>query len=97
NYATEKIYALGSPEFQTSGDINYNDAIMEEGFVSLDVILSKTINKHFKIGISGKNILNPEIKRTQLIKPSTTNVETDETVLSYTRGARFGLTLNYIF
>ena len=97
NYASEKIYALGSPEFQTSGDINYNDAIMEEGFVSLDLILSKTINKHFKIGISGKNILNPEIKRTQLIKPSTTNVETDETVLSYTRGARFGLNLNYTF
>lgn len=97
NYASEKIYALGSPEFQTSGDINYNDAIMEKGFVSLDLILSKTINKHFKIGISGKNILNPEIKRTQLIKPSTTNVETNETVLSYTLGARFGLNLNYTF
>lgn len=97
NYASEKIYALGSPEFQTSGDINYNDAIMEEGFVSLDLILSKTINKHFKIGISGKNILNPEIKRTQLIKPSTTNVETKETVQSYARGARFGLNLNYTF
>jgi hypothetical protein len=97
NYASEKIYALGSPEFQTSGDINYNDAIMEEGFVSLDLILSKTINQHFKIGISGKNILNPEIKRTQLIKPSSTNVETNETVLSYTLGARFGLNLNYTF
>ena len=97
NYASEKIYALGSPEFQTSGDINYNDAITEKGFVSLDLILSKAINEHFKIGISGKNILNPEIKRTQLIKPSTTNIETEETVLSYTRGARFGLNLNYTF
>jgi len=85
------------PEFQTSGDINYNDAIIEKGFVSLDLILSKEITKNFKIGISGKNILNPEIKRTQLIKPSTTNVETEETVLSYTRGARFGLNLNYTF
>lgn len=97
NYASEKIYALGSPEFQTSGDVNYNDAIVEKGFVSLNLILSKEITKHFKIGISGKNILNPEIKRTQLIKPSTTNVETKETVLSYTRGARFGLNLNYTF
>lgn len=97
NYASEKIFALGSPEFQTSGDVNYNDAIIEKGFVSLDLILSKEITEHFKIGISGKNLLNPEIKRTQLIKPSTTNVETEETVLSYTRGARFGLNLNYTF
>ena len=97
NYASEKIYALGSPEFQTSGDVNYNDAIVEKGFVSFHLILSKEITKHFKIGISGKNILNPEIKRTQLIKPSTTNGETEETVLSYTRGARFGLNLNYTF
>jgi len=97
NFASDRIYALGAPEFQTSGDINYNDAIIEKGFVSLDLILSKEITKNFKIGISGKNILNPEIKRTQLIKPSTTNVETEETVLSYTRGARFGLNLNYTF
>ncbi|CAM3251037.1 TonB-dependent receptor [Aequorivita lipolytica] len=97
NYASDRIYALGSPEFQTSGDINYNDAIIEKGFISLDLILSKEITKNFRIGLSGKNILNPEIKRTQLIKPSTTNVETEETVLSYTLGARFGLNLNYTF
>ena len=97
NYASDRIYALGAPEFQTSGDINYNEAIIEKGFVSLDLILSQEITKNFKIGISGKNILNPEIKRTQLVKPSTTNIETEETVLSYTRGARFGLNLNYSF
>lgn len=97
NYASNRIYALGAPEFQTSGDINYNDAIIEKGFISLDLILSKEITKHFKIGLSGKNILNPEIKRTQLIKPSTTTIETEETVLSYTRGAQFGLNLNYTF
>ena len=97
NYASDKIYALGSPEFQTSGDVNYNDAIVEKGFFSIDFILSKEISKNFKIGFSAKNILNPEIKRTQLIKPSTTNIETEETVLSYTRGARLGLNLNYIF
>lgn len=97
NYASEKIYALGAPEFQSSGDINYNDAIIEKGFVSLDLIVSKQITENFKIGLSGKNILNPEIKRTQLIKPSTTNVEAEETVLSYTRGAQFGVNLNYTF
>src|SRR5690606_12429294 len=97
NYASDRIYALGSPEFQTSGDVNYNDAIIENGFVSLDLILSKELTKNFKLGLSGINILNPEIKRTQLIKPSTTSIETDETVLSYTRGARLGLNLNYTF
>src|SRR5690606_6922910 len=97
NYASDKIYALGAPEFQSSGDINYNEAIIEKGFISLDLILSKEVTKNLKIGISGKNILNPEIKRTQLIKPSTTNVETEETVLSYTRGALFGLNFNYTF
>lgn len=97
NYTSDKIYALGAPEFQTSGDINYNDAIMEKGFVALDILLSKEITPNFKVGISAKNILNPEIKRTQLIKPSTTNVETEQTVLSYTRGARIGLNLNYNF
>lgn len=97
NYASDRIYALGSPEFQSSGDVNYNDAIIEKGVVSLDLILNKKITDHFKIGISGKNILNPEIKRTQLIKPSTTNIETEETVLSYTRGERLGLNINYTF
>lgn len=97
NYASDKIYALGAPEFQTSGDINYNDAIVEEGFVMLNLILSKKINRNLKIGLSGKNLLNPEIKRTQLIKPSTTNIETNETVLSYSRGMGLGLNLNYTF
>ncbi len=97
NYASDKIYALGSPEFQTSGDINYNDAIIEKGFISLDLILNKKMTTNLKIGLSGKNILNPEIKRTQLIKPSTTNIETEETILSYTRGANLGLSINYTF
>ena len=97
NYASDRIYALGSPEFQTSGDVNYNDAIVEKGFVTLDLILSKQLTERLKIGVSGKNILNPKIERTQLIKPNTTNIETEESVLSYTRGAKFGLKLNYTF
>lgn len=97
NYASDRIYALGAPEFQSSGDVNYNDAIVENGVVTLDLILKKKLTKNLKIGVSGKNILNPQIKRTQLIKPSTTNIETKETVLSYTRGTRLGLNINYTF
>lgn len=97
NYASDKIYALGSAEVQTSSDINYNDAIVENGFVTLDLILSKKLTEHFKIGLTGRNLINPEIKRTQLVKPSTTNIESEQTVLSYTRGRQLGLNLNYIF
>ena len=97
NYASNKIYALGSADVQTSSDINYNDAIVENGFVTLDLILSKMLTEHFKIGLTGRNLINPEIKRTQLVKPSTTNIETEETVLSYTRGMQLGLNLNYTF
>ncbi len=88
---------MGSADVQTSSEINYNDAIVENGFVTLDLILSKRLNEHFKIGLTGRNLINPEIKRTQLVKPSTTNIETEETILSYTRGMQLGLNLNYIF
>lgn len=97
NYASDRIFALGSPEFQSSGAINYNEAIIENGFVTLDAILNKELNKNWTIGLQAKNILNPEIKRTQLIRPSTTGIESEETVLSYTRGVRLGLNINYSF
>lgn len=97
NYTSDKVYALGAPEIQTSSDINYNDAIVEKGFIRLDLLLNKKINDHLKIGLSGKNLLDPEIKRTQLIRPSTTGVETEETVLSYTKGLQIGFNVNYSF
>ncbi|MAZ73552.1 MAG: TonB-dependent receptor [Flavobacteriaceae bacterium] len=97
NYASDRIFALGSPEFQSSGDINYNEAIIENGFVTLDAIINKELNDNWTLGVQAKNILNPEIKRTQLIRPSTTGVESEETVLSYTKGVRLGLTINYSF
>lgn len=97
NFASDRIYALGAPEIQTSGDVNYNDAIVENGFVMLDLILGKQLTEHLKLGFTAKNLLNPEIKRTQLVKPSTTNIETEATVLSYKRGMQLGLNLNYTF
>lgn len=97
NYASDRIFALGAPEIQTSSDINYNDAIVEKGFVTLDVILNKAIGEHWSVGLRARNILNPTIKRTQLVKPSTTGIETEETVLSYSKGAQYGLNLRYSF
>jgi len=97
NFASDRVFALGAPEIQTSSDTNYNDAIVENGFVTLDLILNKRFGEHWKVGVTARNLLNPEIKRTQLVRPSTTGIETNETVLSYTRGRQIGLNLNYIF
>ena len=97
NYASDRVFALGAPEIQTSSDTNYNDAIVENGFVTLDLILSKQFGEHWRVGLNARNLINPEIKRTQLIRPSTTGIETNETVLSYTRGRQIGLNLNYTF
>lgn len=97
NYASDKIFALGAPEIQTQSELFYNDAIIEKGFVSLNALISQEFGEHFNLKLSGKNILNPEIKRTQNIKPSTTGIETTETVRSYTRGATVSLGIGYKF
>ena len=97
NYASDKIYALGAPEIQTESETFYNDAIIEKGFVTLNGLLSKNIGEHWGVRLSGKNLLNPEIKRTQDVRPSTTGIESTKTVRSYTRGATLSLGLNYNF
>lgn len=97
NYASDKIFSLGAPEDQSSNDVIYNDAIIEKGFVVLDGVVSKDINKHWSLRLRGRNLLNPEIKRTQLVKPSTTNIETERTVRLYSLGSQLSLGLSYTF
>lgn len=97
NYASDKIFALGAPEIQTQSETYYNDAIIEKGFINLDAVLSQDLGEHWGIKLTGKNLLNPGVKRVQNVKPSTTGIETTETVRSYTRGAIFSLALKYSF
>ncbi|MGS2761679.1 TonB-dependent receptor [Sinomicrobium sp. M5D2P9] len=97
NYASDKIFALGAPEIQTQSETQYNDAIMEEGFVILDAVLSKKLNDHWGLRLMGKNLLNPEIKRTQKVKPANTGIERKETVRSYSNGSVISLGVNYTF
>ena len=97
NYASDKIFALGAPVIQTESDINYNDEIIEKGFVTLDVVLSQDLGEHWNFKILGRNLLNPEIERTQKTRPSTTGIETNQVVRSYSNGARFSLGVNYSF
>jgi TonB-dependent receptor len=97
NYASDKIFALGAPEIQTQQETFYNDAIIEKGFVTLDAVLSKEWGTHWQLRLIGRNLLNPEIKRTQLVKPSTTGIETEAVVRSYTTGSQIRLGLSYKF
>ena len=97
NYASDKIFALGAPEVQTQQETFYNDAIVENGFVVLDAVLSKEWGDHWQLRLIGRNLLNPEIKRTQLVKPSTTGIEREEVVRSYKVGTQLQLGLSYTF
>jgi len=99
NYASDRIFALGAPRNQNDTDNFFNGEIIEQGVVVLDLVLSKEINDKLTIGATGKNLLNPEIKRFQKVsaEPGTSAATVDETILTYTRGAIFTLNLNYKF
>lgn len=97
NYASSKLYSLGNPENQYSPDISYNEGIVEEGFVTLDMIFSKKINDKLSLKLITKNLLDPDIKRTQLVNPTPKDDagEVKEDILTYKRGRQIGLSLNY--
>lgn len=97
NYASDKIFALGAPEIQTQSETFYNDAIIEKGFVVLDAVIGKEVGAHWSFRLTGRNLLNPEIRRTQLVRPSTTGIQSEETVRSYTAGAQLSFGINYTF
>ena len=99
-YASDKIFALGSPDTQNKEEIDvlYDDEIYEKGFVTLDLVMSKELGDNFEIEFRGQNLLNPEIERYQAIRPLSGNGgEVNQTVRSYTRGAVLSLGVNYNF
>jgi len=97
NYSSDKIFSLGSPEDKTNSASLYNDEIIEKGFVSLDFVMSKDLTKNLAVKLVGRNLLNPEIKQTQLVKSFITNIETNETVLSYKKGSQLTVSFKYSF
>ncbi len=97
NYASEKIVILGGPEDQATKDIDYNDAIVENGIPYLDLIFKKTFNERLQVSINAKNLLNPQIKLTQLVNNPVMGTEINETVLSYNRGRQISININYNF
>jgi hypothetical protein len=78
NYFSDRIYAIGSAG---KGDL------IDKGMGSLDLILKSHISKKIKLGLSIKNLLNPEVKRIQNIQ----NVE----VLSFKNGVNASFSLTY--
>ena len=101
NYSSDKIYALGSPEDFTNSATLFNDEIIEKGFVSLDLVVSKKINKKLSVRVVGKNLLNPRIEQKQLITVFDANNNivslTNQTVQSYKRGSVINIGFNYKF
>ncbi|WP_199489107.1 TonB-dependent receptor [Mesonia sp. K7] len=96
NYASDNLFAVGSPTQVTIKDEFYADEIIEKGFVTLNAVLSKQINENLSINFRANNILNPEIERTQNVRPQQ-GIERTETVSSYTRGIDLSLGLSYKF
>ena len=97
NYASEKIVILGGPEDQATKDVDYNDAIVENGIPYLNLIFKKTLNDRLQLSLNAKNLINPDIKLTQLVNNPVTGTEINETVLSYKRGRQISININYNF
>ena len=96
NYASDKIAVVGgSTNSSASSSTLFNNHIIEKGFVTLDFVLSKYLEENLKVSLTAKNILNPTIQQTQVIK---TRLSEDELVVSeYKNGSVLTLGLSYSF
>ena len=97
NYASDRIFAIGSPRNQVNPDIEFNGEIVEKGFVTLDFILNKQFNENWSIGILARNLLNPTVRRTQFLRNQVTGEESTPNILTYTTGIDSRITLRYRF
>ena len=97
NYSSDKIFALGAPEDKVNSATLYNDEIIEKGFLTLDLVLSKKLTEKLTVKFVGRNLLNPEVKQTQLVRNLNTGIETNETVLSYKNGQQLSVNFSYNF
>ena len=92
NYSSDKIYALGAPESQGDKLTLFNSDIIEKGFVTVDMVISKQISKRVTIKLKAKNLLNPEVQQTQHIQYLASDPKT-EVVRSFKKGVNLGLGL----
>lgn len=97
NYSSDKIFALGSPEDFANSEVLFNDAIIEKGFFTADLVLSKKINENLLLKLVGRNLLNPNIEQTQKVRNINSGNTTNELVSAYKKGSQFSLSLKYSF
>jgi len=97
NYSSDKILALGRANEARNFRTAFNNEIIEKGFLTLDLVLSKKFNEHLTVKLINKNLIDPEIRQTQLIEPPTTSTSSEETVLSFRKGRSISLGLSYKF
>ena len=101
NYSSDKIFALGSPEDLQNRATLFNDEIIEKGFVTLDMVISKQFSNSLSLKLSGKNLLNPYIEQAQQITVFDVNdnivSSTKDVVQSYKKGSQLSLGLTFKF
>ena len=105
NFASDKLAYLGSAEDFDNSLENYNDEIVEVGFWTLDLVLSKKLSKKLSLKLVGRNLLDAQIKQTQKGVENVFNdetsqiekVETNYTVSSYRKGATVSFSVKYAF
>ncbi|WP_298767248.1 TonB-dependent receptor [uncultured Polaribacter sp.] len=97
NYSSDKIFALGNPESFASSDTLFNEEIIEKGFVTLDLVLSKQITEKLSARFIGRNLLNPSIRQTQDIRDLNMGAISTATVLEYKKGSQISLNFKYTF
>ena len=97
NYFSDRIFALG--EFGKGN-------IIEKAVPTLDFILKTQLTENITIGLSAKNLFNPDIERFQEAVDGDTNTnpelnlnfqEENVSVLSYKKGYDIKLSFNYKF
>jgi len=96
NYASDKLAYLGSAEDFENSLENYNDEIVEIGFWTLDMVLSKKLSENLSLKLAGKNLLDAEIKQTQKVVNSR-GIEKNYVVSSYRKGASVSFSVKYAF
>ncbi len=96
NYASDKIFSLGSQEDYENRNTEFNSEIIEKGFVTLDMVISKKLSERISLKFTAKNLLNPEIEQTQLIVPLTGAPSYTDVVRSYKKGVdlKMGISIN---
>jgi outer membrane receptor protein involved in Fe transport len=92
NYSGDKIFALGAPEDYENSATMFNSAIIEKGFATVDLIISKKLSDRVSLKVSGKNLLNPEIQQTQEIIPLSAEAS-NEVVSSYKKGVALNFSI----